>query len=91
MTVPIATSMSRGNFGPQLSLAYDSDNGNGPFGFGWSLSIPAIPRETDKGLPLYDDSTDRTFFSSPQSEDLAPALVYGNNAWSPDVAAPRIV
>ena len=51
MTVPIATSPGRSGFGPQLSLSYDSGAGNGPFGFGWSLSLPAITRKTDKGLP----------------------------------------
>ena len=40
MTVPIATSPGRCGFGPQLSLSYDSGAGNGPFGFGWSLSLP---------------------------------------------------
>jgi hypothetical protein len=41
MTVPIATSPVRSGFGPQLSLSYDSGAGNGPFGFGWSLSLPS--------------------------------------------------
>src|SRR3954453_18883517 len=53
MTVPIATSPGRSGFGPQLSLSYDSGAGNGPFGFGWSLSLPTITRKTDKGLPQY--------------------------------------
>ncbi len=53
MTVPIATSPGRSGFGPQLSLSYDSGGGNGPFGFGWSLSLPSITRKTDKGLPQY--------------------------------------
>src|SRR4029453_273073 len=53
MSVPIATSPGRSGFGPQLALSYDSGAGNGPFGFGWSLSLPAITRKTDKGLPKY--------------------------------------
>ena len=56
MTVPIATSPGRSGFGPQLSLAYDSGAGNGPFGFGWSARLPAITRKTDKGLPQYRDA-----------------------------------
>ena len=56
MTVPIATSPGRSGFGPELSLSYDSGAGNGPFGFGWSLALPAITRKTDKGLPQYLDS-----------------------------------
>src|SRR5262245_45170272 len=50
MSIPIAISPGRDGFGPQLSLSYDSGAGNGPFGFGWSLSIPSITRKTDKGL-----------------------------------------
>src|SRR5438093_10392714 len=56
MTVPIATSPGRAGFGPQLSLSYDSGSGNGPFGFGWSLSVPAVTRKTEKGLPQYHDA-----------------------------------
>jgi hypothetical protein len=44
LTVPIATSRGRSGFGPRLSLSYDSGSGNGPFGLGWSLSIPSIAR-----------------------------------------------
>ena len=53
MSVPIATSPGRSGFGPQLSLSYDSGAGNGPFGFGWSLSVPSITRQTDNGLAQY--------------------------------------
>src|SRR3990170_4932282 len=55
MSVPLAVSPGRAGFGPQLSLSYDSGAGNGPFGFGWSLSVPSITRKTDKGLPRYRD------------------------------------
>ena len=55
MTVPITTSPGRSGFGPQLALSYDSGAGNGPFGFGWSLSLPVITRKTEKGLPKYLD------------------------------------
>src|SRR5687767_9852081 len=58
MTIPIATSPSRSGFGPELRLAYDSGSGNGPFGFGWSLGLPAITRKTDDGLPRYDDRSE---------------------------------
>src|SRR5207247_10973756 len=59
MTVPIATSPGRSGFGPQFSLSYDSGAGNGPFGFGWSLSLPSITRKTDKGLPRSLDGKDK--------------------------------
>lgn len=78
MTVPIATSPGRSGFGPQLALSYDSGAGNGPFGFGWSLSLPSITRKTDKGLPLYQDgqirAPDSDVFILSGSEDLVPVL-----------------
>ena len=73
MTVPIATSPGRSGFGPQLSLSYDSGAGNGPFGFGWSLSLPSITRKTDKGLPQYHDADDRMFSSCPVRKIWCPS------------------
>ena len=72
MTVPIATSPGRSGFGPQLSLSYDSGAGNGPFGFGWSLSLPSITRKTDKGLPQYRDAEESDVFILSGAEDLVP-------------------
>ena len=71
MTIPLPISAGRSGFSPQLSLSYDSGSGNGPFGFGWSLSQPAITRKTDKGLPKYD-GTD--IFLLAGAEDLVPEL-----------------
>jgi len=70
MTVPIATSPGRSGFGPQLSLGYDSGAGNGPFGFGWSSSLPSVTRKTDKGLPKYFDAEDSDVFILAGVEDL---------------------
>ena len=74
MSLPIATSPGRSGFGPQLALSYDSGAGNGPFGFGWSLSIPAITRKTDKGLPLYRDLEESDVYLLSGAEDLVPVL-----------------
>jgi hypothetical protein len=46
MTLPIVTSSGRSGFGPKLTLSYDSGAGNGPFGLGWSLSLPAITSQS---------------------------------------------
>src|SRR3954467_9580314 len=62
MSVPIATSPGRSGFGPQLSLSYDSGSGNGPFGFGGSLSVSSITRKTEKGLPQYNDDAESDVF-----------------------------
>lgn len=85
MSVPIATSPGRSGFGPQLSLSYDSGAGNGPFGFGWSLSLPSITRKTDKGLPQYLDAIDSDVFILSGAEDLVPVLVQdGGGRWQPE-------
>jgi RHS repeat-associated protein len=81
MTVPVFTSPSRSGFGPQLSLSYDSGAGNGPFGFGWSLSLPTITRRTDKGLPKYFDAEESDIFVLSGAEDLVPVLVVGPDGW----------
>jgi Salmonella virulence plasmid 65kDa B protein len=74
MSVPIATSPGRSGFGPQLSISYDSGAGNGPFGFGWSLSLSSITRKTNKGLPKYWDGDESDVFVLSGSEDLVPVL-----------------
>src|SRR2546426_5283232 len=83
MSVPIATSLGRAGFGPQLSLSYDSGAGNGPFGLGWSLSLPSIARKTDKGLPQYRDVDESDVFILSGAEDLVP--VYRKEALPPDL------
>jgi RHS repeat-associated protein len=97
MTVPIATSPGRSGFGPQLSLSYDSGSGNGPFGFGWSLSLPSITRKTDKGLPQYQDASASDVFILSGAEDLVPLLVQdptprvvGEGSYQVERYSPRI-
>jgi len=87
LTVPIALSPARTNFGPQLSLSYDSGSGNGPFGVGWTLSLPAITRKTDKGLPRYLDSNDSDVFLLASYEDLVPTFKKDqNDTWIGDTS-----
>ena len=75
-TVPIALPPGRNGFQPELNLVYSTGNGNGPFGLGWSLSIPGVSRKTSKGIPKYQDYTsdlkDRDTFILSGTEDLVP-------------------
>ncbi|TKB79488.1 MAG: toxin [Nitrospira sp.] len=92
MSVPIATSPGRSGFGPQLALSYDSGAGNGPFGFGWNLSLPAITRKTDKGLPQYNDRAESDVFILSGAEDLVPVLTQtGDGPWVPEVIPDRTI
>src|SRR5262245_15669393 len=75
-TVPIALPPGRNGFKPQLSLIYSTGNGNGPYGLGWTLSIPGVSRKTSKGIPRYRngsgsrDESDTFVLSG--AEDLIP-------------------
>src|SRR5436309_594819 len=88
MSVPIATSPGRSGFGPQLSLSYDSGAGNGPFGFGWNLSLPSITRKTDKGLPQYGDNEESDVYILSGSEDLVPVLQEDGSKFADDTSEP---
>lgn len=85
LNLPIFSTPSRSNFQPQLALSYDSGAGNGPFGLGWRLNLPAITRKTDKGLPRYLDNEDTDVFILSDAEDLVPALKQRSTEWSRDV------
>jgi hypothetical protein len=74
-SVPIAIPPGRNGFQPQLNLAYSTGQGNGPFGLGWSLSVPGVTRKTSHGIPRYNehaagDDPGRDVFLLSGSEDL---------------------
>jgi RHS repeat-associated protein len=81
LRIPVATSPGRAGFGPSLSLDYDSGSGNGPFGLGWKMTIPAITRKTDKGLPRYLEDPDADTFVLAGAEDLVPIRAERNGRW----------
>ena len=54
-SVPFALPKARGAAQPSLSLGYSSSSGSGVAGIGWDVSVPFISRQTDRGLPRYDD------------------------------------
>jgi RHS repeat-associated protein len=72
LSIPLAASPGRAGFDLQLAVGYDSGAGNGPFGLGWHLSVPAITRKTDKGLPQYLDAEESDVFVLSGAEDLVP-------------------
>ena len=54
LQVPIASSQARG-FSPELVLSYSSLDGPGPYGLGFSLTLPSVYRSLGHGVPRYDD------------------------------------
>ncbi|KAF2469526.1 SpvB-domain-containing protein [Lindgomyces ingoldianus] len=77
-SIPIQTSPARNGAQPDLTLKYNSGNGNGPFGLGWQLDgIPSITRKTNKGLPQYNDTgtdLESDVFILDGAEDLVPVF-----------------
>jgi RHS repeat-associated protein len=74
LTIPLSLAQGRSGPSPSLAMSYDSGSGNGPWGFGWNLSVSAITRKTDKGLPQYRDEEESDVFVLSGSEDLVPIL-----------------
>jgi RHS repeat-associated protein len=83
-TVPFQLPHARGGAQPALSLAYSSSGGHGVGGAGWDVAWAFVARQTDRGLPTYDDRAewhpqqDRFVFGSGQ--ELVPiGLVQGRS------------
>ena len=88
MSVPLPISPGREGFAPPLSLSYDSGSGNGPFGFGWTLSLPAISRKTDKGLPQYHDAGESDVYVLSGVDELVPLLQPAGSRFEDDTTFP---
>src|SRR5262249_11888490 len=84
-TIPLFTTPGRAGFYPKLALSYDSAAGNGAFGIGWHLAIPAVTRKTDKGLPRYQDASHSDLYILSEAEDLVPSLLFQGNGWVPEI------
>lgn len=83
LTLP--ASKSRSDFGPALSLSYNSGSGNGCFGLGWSCQGTSIQRRTGKQIPQYRDAEDSDIFQFTGLEDLVPGLKSdGSGNWISD-------
>ena len=80
-SVPFALPSARGKAQPSLGLSYSSAGGFGVAGTGWSVGAPFIARQTDRGVPSYDDrglfhpNQDRFVFNGGQ--ELVPICVVG--------------
>ncbi|HOC70732.1 MAG TPA: SpvB/TcaC N-terminal domain-containing protein, partial [Candidatus Hydrogenedentes bacterium] len=68
--VPLKAAPGRAGFAPQLVLRYNGGWGNGTVGMGWRLDLPGIQRQTDKGLPRYDEGPDGDRFITIGGDEL---------------------
>ncbi len=89
--VPFSLPAARGAAQPSLGLSYSSGGGQSVAGMGWSVGVPFIARQTDRGLPNYDDAAawhpnqDRFVFNGGQ--ELVPICVVGANGSCPGALA----
>ncbi|MFI1700711.1 SpvB/TcaC N-terminal domain-containing protein [Streptomyces bobili] len=92
LSLPLPLAPGRAGFGPELALSYDSGSGNGPFGYGWSVALPAVTRRTDRGVPRYRDAEDSDVFVLSGAEDLVPVLRAGpDGGWVRDEQGREVV
>src|SRR5690606_10691778 len=66
--VPLLVPAGTAGVQPELTLHYDSGQGNGPLGIGWALDVGSIQRQTDRGVPTYG-AEDRFLFNG---QELVP-------------------
>jgi hypothetical protein len=74
-SVPITLPAGRNGLQPQVTLGYSTGTGNGPFGLGWSSSLPGVAHKTSQGVPRYRNGSDDgplDVFVLSGAEDLVP-------------------
>ena len=55
-TIPLDLPNGPGDIGPRLRLSYDSSQGAGAFGLGFTIAVPRLLRSVAHGIPRYDDT-----------------------------------
>lgn len=61
-SIPIEVSPGRKSLTPELALAYNSNGGPSPYGYGWDLPLGKIQRSTKHGVLSCTDDTYRNDF-----------------------------
>lgn len=89
LRVPLPLSAGRNGQTPDLSLCYRSGNGDGVFGMGWSLELPAIRRMASEGVSAAQftlDGVGRLLPSpeAPRSYTVPGGAVYTVRSWQPE-------
>jgi len=59
---PIKLPVGRNGMTPQLSVEYNSENGNGWMGLGWNLQLPAMTLDTRWGAPRFNSEKETELY-----------------------------
>ncbi|MBN2525179.1 MAG: VCBS repeat-containing protein [Deltaproteobacteria bacterium] len=78
-SVPIAIPPGRRGVQPNIGLGYSTGAGDGVLGWGWNIGVPFITRQSDKGLPQYNDS-DRFIYNG-GTELVSIAMPTDDEEW----------
>ena len=80
-TIPVQIPPTRnGGLAPSLSLTYEANAGNGPFGSGFSIESPSISRSLARGVPTYTEA-DTILFSG--AGPLVEKGSWSGDRWTP--------
>jgi RHS repeat-associated protein len=89
-SVPFSLPHARGGAQPSLGLSYSSGGGLGLAGIGWDVGVPFIARQTDRGVPGYDDQAgfhpNQDHFVFNGGQELVPICVVLSTRVCPGVA-----
>jgi RHS repeat-associated protein len=89
-SVPFSLPHARGGAQPSLGLSYSSGSGAGLAGIGWDVGVPFIARQTDRGVPGYDDQAgfhpNQDHFVFNGGQELVPICVVLTTKVCPGVA-----
>jgi len=77
--LPFNVPEGRADLGTNLTLSYSSGGGDGPYGLGWSMSVPQVTRRTDKGVPTYGIGEQPDTFQLSGEDDLVPWTEVGED------------
>ncbi len=67
-----------------LALRYETGEGNGVFGVGWSLTVHSITRGNGRHLPQYRDTGSEADTFSSEFGEFLPVLSQARGQWTPD-------
>jgi len=70
--IAIEVPSGSGGLAPELRIVYSGGGGNSALGFGWSMPLPRLQRQTDKGLPRYTGDDKYIYQDASTAEELVP-------------------
>lgn len=85
VSLSLPFSATRGGI-PPVTLGYSTGGSAGAFGFGWTLNVPVMRRQTSRGVPRYqDDGSEPDVFVLGDGVELVPKLARqgANGPWVP--------